>query len=321
MSLSYKTLLIDSTYRNRRKYPSPFNFNINSKYVTSFDKKNMSDPVSEQASIETWVPNNLLQNFTVIHVITQGVVIVKCSSLIELQTNYYKGLKISYTQTSTNNQLYDTIIGTKIRQRITNQNETIMEIYLKHENKPTSEKIENGMVLSIVQSTDFANRFLYIPGNHILDKTKQYYITNNTLGAAFHFVYVQQYNSEFNIAYVQGDDNPNNQINFFDLNHELSLRSEIPIYAGRITDLMKDGDITNMKNTSISELKQEFTIDNKDINKQEVIDNYCYFYYNLPENKNVYPQIDNIYFGVTSFNGDINLSQMKIIFIQNMIKK
>ena len=112
--MSNETLLIDSTYRNRRNFPNPFRFEIKVKNNLMFDKKTVGDAISDQAPIESWTPNELLLSGTVVKCMSHSVFIVKIAQEIEYNINYYRSLKLRYRSSVTSGLFIEnTIIGTK----------------------------------------------------------------------------------------------------------------------------------------------------------------------------------------------------------------
>ena len=95
--MSYDTLLIDSTFRNRNKFKSPFKFDIKAKYVTGFDKKKVGDPVSEQAPVILSPLDMTSPTLTieVISCLSYNNYLVELNTLLEVRPTTLKVCKLS----------------------------------------------------------------------------------------------------------------------------------------------------------------------------------------------------------------------------------
>ena len=59
-------LEIDSTYRNRKLYPKPSQFEVLISQTGIRDKFNAKDPISNSSPLISWSPDNVLQSGTVV---------------------------------------------------------------------------------------------------------------------------------------------------------------------------------------------------------------------------------------------------------------
>ena len=193
--MSYDTLLIDSTFRNRNKFKSPFKFDIKAKYVTGFDKKKVGDPVSEQAPVISWSPLDMTSPTLTIEVISclsYNNYLVELNTLLEVRPNYFKGLQIEYTNTTSGDTIRNTIVGSKQRATNATNGTTIIEIFLKDDNKSVGNRVNVGDTFDLPSPPssrlsplvlpsffDRPRKYMFIPGNNLLGTHLDSYIITN----------------------------------------------------------------------------------------------------------------------------------------------
>jgi hypothetical protein len=289
-----ETFIIDSTYRNRTKYPNPFQFDIKSKDNTSFDKLTAGDPVSTQSPIVSWSPDDIAISGTIVSIIQRTVVIIKSADDIKKPPNYFKGIALQYESVTTpGTYIRNMIIGSTYRN--TNvAGDYVIEIHLKDENITFDDRIEIGMAVTFITPGSITDKHLFIPGNNLLQSYNEtYIITNNTLGPSSNKVNVTKYNDDNNIAYFEGS------VTGWLTSHEYSLRIDTPYMNASVGSTILGINYTVAKN--------ELNTDSKEISYESVGD-YIRFISCDPssvDNEQTNLRIDNLYLFIETKSGSV----------------
>ena len=290
-----ETFIIDSRYRNRTKYPNPFQFDMRAKENTTFDKINAGDPVSNQAPIVTWSPDDMSISGTIVSSIQRNVIIIESSDSINKQPNYFKGISIRYESATTPGVYINNMITSSIYKNTNSTGDYVTEIYLKDENITFDDRVEVGMTVTFVAPGSFSDKHLFIPGNNLLQSNiDTYCITNNTLGPSTNHVNVIRYNDVNNIAYIEGD------VTGWLSSHLYSLRVETPYMNAAIGPTALGISYTTVKN--------ELNTDSKEISDNSIGDYIKFISCDVAsiDNERANLRIDNIYLFIEATLGTIS---------------
>ena len=254
--MSHQYLSVDSKFRNRNKFRSPFGFDINIKDSNAFNKDTATDPISDSAPIITWNPNELLHSGTVIHILSKTKFLVKFTSNVKTNLQYYFKKSIEYTSA--------TVPNLKIKNKITYwkfisktiQNETIIQIEVEELNTSDNTKIYQNAVISILSDSSIQYGYVFLPGNIMLDN-KTYILTNDSL-FPIESCEIKSFDETTRLANI--DTNKSN----WTLQHKYSLRLELP---EQILEVKNVNTETNTSNT-----KEEFNVNTINISNEFIGD-------------------------------------------------
>ena len=287
-------LLIDSKYRNRNKHENPYSFSIESRNRTFFDKKTAGDPVSIQAPIISWSPDDLIITGTVIETFSSTTILVKTTDYVWDKINFYTGLNVSY-ESGTTIGVYISNMITESRLRYSSLGDFFIELKLKDDNRSFSNRIEKGFTINFLSLTSITDNYMFIPSRNILCNIShgEYIITNDTLGPVDNNAIINYYNDINNVAYISGN------LSSWLPSHSYSLRIEKP-YGYESVGL-------SITDVLFNNSKDEFNITSSIVDISSLYDYGRFLTCSVSsvDNENKYTNIEQIYLFIELISGSV----------------
>ena len=210
-------------------------------------------------------------------------------------------MQIEYTNTTSGDTIRNTIVGSKQRATNATNGTTIIEIFLKDDNKSVGNRVNVGDTFDLPSPPsssspivlpsffDRPRKYIFIPGNNLLGThLDSYIITNDSQETS---ASILQYDNKNNIAYLEGD------ISLWELGDNYSLRSEIPIFYGEIeSNPTTEIDYVNTQN--------QFLLNTEEIS-DSVIFNYGRFSSVSGWTESEYFQIEHVYLLIEIKSGSL----------------
>lgn len=202
---------IDSRFRNRNKFPSPYNFGIQVRthQTEKYENKENIDLISREAPLIVWTPGSFNQMTGYIQMnMTRSSFLVRYETHIPRNMNYFKNMKVSYGNPTEKNYIESWIFS-----HTDSQGHEFFILQLRNDVKLTP----------LVQSTitfspPFSYNLMYIPEHYLFTNVNHYIVNDSKTEHAL----ITHYHEETNMALF---DNNNT---LWDETDSYSLRLGIP---------------------------------------------------------------------------------------------